>query len=469
MRIYNTLSGQLEEFKPRKKDKIQLFVCGPTVYDYIHIGNARTFVFFDVVAKYLRHKKYDVDYIQNITDIDDKIIAKAKEKNCTVKECAGEFEKAFMEDMAALGVTAPRYKSATDYIPRIIGQVKRLKDKGHAYLIEGDGWYFNVKTFPEYGKLSGRTAQMAEDGVSRIDESEKKRNKADFCLWKLSKPEEPTWPDAELGNGRPGWHIEDTAITETEFGPQYDIHGGGQDLLFPHHEAELTQQESASPPPQGEQFVNYWMHVAFLINKSAKMAKSAGNFTTVRDLLKEYSPEAIRFYLLSAHYRSPLDFNENSLKMAEAAVQRIAEFRSRLGAIQTAHTKNKNLKYEVREYVEKINVSLDNDFDTTAAFRIFFDFIRKMHRLIDEQRVDADAVAASVAMLNFVDKLFGFLAMSAPVPIKIRGLVRQREAARSAKNFTKSDELRKEIESIGYSIDDTAYGPLVKKQRVTGK
>src|SRR3989344_5285411 len=281
MRINNTLTKQKEEFVPRENKKVKMFVCGPTVYDYIHIGNARTFVFFDVVAKYLRHSGYQVQYIQNITDIDDKIITRAKEINEDPLVFAKKYEEIFLEDMKALKVTAvtdyDQYARATDHIDEVVGQVKKLIEKGHAYLIEGDGYYFDLSTFPDYGKLSGRTVEMAEDAVSRVDENPDKRNRGDFTLWKFFKEGEPFW-ETKLGKGRPGWHIEDTAITEKYFGPQYDLHGAGQDLIFPHHEAEIAQQESASGI---KPFVKYWMHSAFLVNKEKKMSKSLGNFMSL--------------------------------------------------------------------------------------------------------------------------------------------------------------------------------------------
>src|SRR3989344_6827251 len=253
LKIYNTLTKQKEEFNKQPGDKVRMFVCGPTVYDYPHIGHARTYVIFDVIAKYLRYKGIELNYLQNITDIDDKIIARAKERGIEPKELADKFEKLYYEDMKAIGIdSVSQYACATEHIPEIVDQVKRLIDKGHVYKIDpstslgaSGGFYFDLSTFPDYGKLSGRTAAQAEDSVSRIDESVSKRNKGDFVLWKLSGKDEPGW-DTELGYGRPGWHIEDTAISEKYLGQQYEIHGGAQDLMFPHHESEIAQQESAS-------------------------------------------------------------------------------------------------------------------------------------------------------------------------------------------------------------------------------
>jgi cysteinyl-tRNA synthetase len=320
--LYNSLRRTTEELIPRSEGHIDMFVCGPTVYDRIHIGNARTLTVFDVIAKWLRHRGLDVNYIQNITDIDDRIIARASEKGVDALEFARQFDDAFRADMKALGNDAvSQYARATDHIAQVIAQVKTLRDKGFVYLIEGDGWYYDLSKFSDYGKLSGRTGMQANDAVSRIDDSDKKRNTGDFCVWKLKKSEtEPSWADSELGEGRPGWHIEDTSITEHYFGPQYDLHGGGMDLKFPHHEAEIAQQEAASGM---EPFVKYWMHVGFLENKSAKMSKSLGNFLTLHVALEQYDPAVLRFYFLSNHYRAPLDFTPTAL---DAVPQTLGHF-----------------------------------------------------------------------------------------------------------------------------------------------
>src|SRR3989338_3818335 len=406
--IYNTLTKTKEKLIPRHPStgsgqaKIQMFVCGPTVYNYIHIGNARTFVFFDVVAKYLRSQGNEVDYIQNITDIDDKIIKKAQETGRDPLDWAKEYSQKFKEDMKALGVDSPRYIPATEHIEQVVKQVKILTDKGNAYLIDGDGWYFDLSTFKDYGKLSGRTTQMADDGVSRMEENDKKRNKGDFCLWKLLRIDkeleignwparpgkleiangEPAW-GSPLGWGRPGWHIEDTAITDYYFGPQYDIHGGGEDLKFPHHEAEITLQESASGK---KPFVKYWMHVAFLTNKESKMSKSTGNFVIAHELLQKYPKEVLRFYLLSGHYRSPLDFSDRILQQSEAGIRRIYEFSQKLNL---ANGKGKeNIEKQIVKTGQKFLESMDNDFNTPRAFATIFDLIRDLNPALSQNSLD---------------------------------------------------------------------------------
>ncbi|KKU84749.1 MAG: Cysteinyl-tRNA ligase, partial [Parcubacteria group bacterium GW2011_GWA2_47_8b] len=307
MLIHDTLSGKKEDLeKVADNKKLRLFVCGPTVYDYIHIGNARTYIVFDNLVRYLRALGVKVFYLQNITDIDNKIIRRAAEENTNAKSLAKKYEKYYHEDEKALGIkSVTKYARATAHIKQIVRQIQTLIAKGHAYKID-DGYYFDISTFPEYGKLAKRTVNQAEDSVSRIDENVNKKNKGDFALWKFKKENEPSWK-TPIGEGRPGWHIEDTAITERWFGPQYDIHGGAVDLKFPHHEAEIAQQEAASGK---KPMVKVWMHSGFLVVGGEKMAKSSGNFVTVRDFLKQYPVEVLRYLVAAHHYRSPLDYSE---------------------------------------------------------------------------------------------------------------------------------------------------------------
>src|SRR3989344_889008 len=303
IKIYNTLSGKKEFIKPLKGKKINLFVCGPTVYDFPHIGNARTYIIFDCFAKYLKQIGFTVFYLQNITDIDDKIIMMAKEKDVEAKDLAIAFEKEYLKSMKALGVTSvAKYARATSHIKEIISQVKRLQEKGYAYKLD-DGIYFNIAKFKGYGKLSHRTALQAEDSISRIDYNKNKINRGDFCLWKFEIKGEPRWP-APFGAGRPGWHIEDTAITEKFFGPRYDIHGGGRDIIFPHHEAEVTQMESISGK---KPLVKYWMHTGFLTINDQKMSKSLNNSVTIDTFLQRYSVEQLRFWIAKNLWHAPMN------------------------------------------------------------------------------------------------------------------------------------------------------------------
>lgn len=473
MKIYNTLTKTKEKFVPRKGKEVKMFVCGPTVYDYIHLGNARTFVFFDVMAKYLRHSGYEVQYIQNITDIDDKIINRAKEAGEDPLSFAKKYEEIFLNDMKALGVTAvsdyDQYARATDHIPEVVKQVKKLIEKGHAYLIENDGWYFDLSTFPEYGKLSGRTAEQAEDATSRIDENVNKKNKGDFALWKFSKPGEPFW-ETELDKGRPGWHIEDTAITEKYFGPQYDLHGAGQDLMFPHHEAEIAQQESSSGL---KPFVKYWLHSGFLVSKEKKMSKSLGNFMTLNEALKIYSPETLRFYFLSAHYRSPLDFSEEILKQSEAAVSRFGELMTKVKKRLDSNLSAKieiisgpRQKFSLEDTKKEFKEALEDDFNTANAFGKLFEFVKKFNKEPDTNKYHQSNLIESIhEFLQDVNKIFGIIPHTiVQIPEEVENLIDKRDEARETKDFISADQLRSQIESLGYQIDDTIYGPLVKKK-----
>ena len=445
LKLYNSLTRKVESFAPREAGKAQMFVCGPTVYDRIHIGNARTFTIFDVVAKWLRYRGLDVNYIQNITDIDDRIIARATEQGREPLEYARKFDELFRTDMKALGNTAvSEYIRATDRIEEVKQQVKKLVAKKHVYLIEGDGWYFDLTTFPDYGKLSGRTGVQADDSVSRIDDNEKKRNRGDFCVWKLSKPGEPVWEDSELGAGRPGWHIEDTAITESVFGPQYDLHGGGMDLIFPHHEAEIAQQEAAS---ELVPFVKYWMHAGFLENKSEKMSKSLGNFLTLHEALEKYDPAVLRFYFLSNHYRAPLDFSDTALDAAQAAVNRISEL-MRKHSDATADTK---------AALDAIGEAMDDDFNTPKAFAAIFELVRE---------ANSKTVVLPQSFFTFIADSFGIVSeVESVIPEDIKKLVDERQAARERKDFATSDKLRDQLADLGYTVDDTPYGPLIKPKK----
>ena len=462
MIVYNTLSGQKEEFQPMEQNKVRMFVCGPTVYDVPHLGHAKTYVLFDAFAKYLRHKNFEVQYLQNITDIDDKIIARATEEDTDYKSIAEKYTKIYFEDMKALGVDAvSQYAPATEYIDEIVDQVKRLVDTGHSYFIEGDGYYFDLATFPEYGKLSGRTSQQAEDSISRIDESVNKRNPGDFALWKLfpadAGHEEIGW-DSPLGRGRPGWHIEDTAITEKVFGPQYDIHGGGVDIKFPHHEAEIAQQESVSGKSP---LAKYWMHVGSLTVNGKKMSKSLGNFVTIKDVLKQISPQAARLYILSGHYRSPLDYNDTLLDQSDAASKRIAGFSARLG--QARGTGNKKTEEYLKEGAEGFYAALNDDFNTPGALGAVFELIRNVNPILVSNELSESQAGSIKTFLNTVHDVLGIIPEpeDQEIPDEILALAEQREEARKNKNWAEADRLRAQIESQSYTISDTPAGPLV--------
>lgn len=441
-----------------------MFVCGPTVYDWSHIGHARTYVIFDVIAKYLRYKGYKVNFVMNITDIDDKIIERAKEEGKNWKEVAEFYEKAFMEDMKNLGIdSVAEFARATNHVKEIIKQVQTLIDKDYAYKTE-DGVYFEISRFSDYGKLAKRTIEQAEDAVSRIDESVKKRNKGDFALWKFSKEGEPAWP-SPWGGGRPGWHIEDTAISEKYLGQQYEIHCGAEDLVFPHHEAEIAQQESASGK---KPFVKYWLHSGFVTINGRKMSKSLGNFITIHDILKEHQAQALRFMIISAHYRSPIDYKEDLIKQSEAGIQRIGELLDKLELIKKSGSKEE--KIEIDEIIKNTNLELeakmDDDFNTPEVLAVLFNFIRTINNFIDKNNLDGKSAGKVLDFFKKIDKIFAILPeKKSEISEKIKQLADRREELRKQELWQEADEIRKEIQNSGFSIEDTVYGPLIKKEK----
>ena len=447
--VYNTLTGVKERLRTLRPGKIDLFVCGPTVYDYPHLGHAKTYTQFDFIVRYLRHKGYEVFYLQNITDIDDKIIRRAGERGVGWDELAREFESIYLEDMAALGNTSvSRYARATDYIDQIVSQVERLMEKGFAYR-NGAGIYYDLARFPDYGKLSGRTESREEDAVSRVDDGAGKRNWNDFCLWKAAKDGEPSW-DTPLGSGRPGWHIEDTAITEAFFGAQYDAHGGAVDLIFPHHEAEIAQMEAISGL---KPLVGHWLHTGFLNTGSRKMSKSLGNFTTIREALRLYGARVLRFFFLSSHYRAAIDFTESSLEQARGALARIDEFIFRVdpelddaGALE-----------ETERLRRAVYGALDDDFNTPRAFAAVFDFIRV-------RNVRGKSGRRCQELFRELDGLFGIIDFNMPgVESEIMKLIAERQEHRTHRTYAEADEIRSRLLALGIQLYDTAEGVKWRK------
>ncbi|MGA2130248.1 MAG: cysteine--tRNA ligase [Candidatus Pacearchaeota archaeon] len=441
LKVYNTLTRKKEVFKPIKGKQVNIFVCGPTVYNYIHAGNAKTYAQFDMIVKYLRFKGFKVFYLQNITDIDDRIIKKSQETGEKWDSISKKYEKFYKEDMENLGVdSVNKYASATNYIPEIISQVKRLIEKGYAYKIS-DGWYFDLKKDKDYGKLARKTSLDAEDAVSRIDESKEKRNSGDFCLWKFSKPGEPIWKSKELGDGRPGWHIEDTAITEKEFGPQYDIHGGGMDLIFPHHEAEIAQMESIS----GEKpLVRYWFHTGFLNISKEKMSKSKGNFKTLRELLEIYGKNTLRYFFASTNYRKPIDFSEETLENAKNAVERLRNIASEL----------KDDGKTNKKYLEEFENEVDNELNFPNGLAV-------MWKMLRDEKADG-----KLKTINEMNKVFCFNLEKEHVKIndEIKKLIIEREKLRKSKKWAEADKIREKINKLGFVLEDTDKGVIAKKR-----
>ena len=369
LRIYNTMTRTVEEFKPLRGNRVYMYVCGPTVYDYSHIGHARTYIAYDVLARYLREKGYSVFYLMNITDVDDKIIKRARERGVNPIDLAREYERYFMEDMEVLGIQSVNlYARASEYIDEIVDLIKVLMDKGFAYETE-TGVYFDTSRFKDYGKLSHRRPE--ELSVHRIEPDPTKRNPQDFALWKKRDRDEIGW-DSPWGYGRPGWHIEDTAIILTHFGPQIDIHGGAIELTFPHHEAEIAQAEAATGK---KPFVRYWCHTGLLTVGGEKMSKSLGNYILVRDIVKEHDPEALRLMFLLSHYRSPIDFKWRSLESSESSLSSLYNMVERLRAVETDEElseEEKRLEEYYENFKRKFYGYLDDDLDTPRAMAELF-------------------------------------------------------------------------------------------------
>lgn len=461
MILLDTLSGKKRDV-PRGR-RINLFVCGPTVHDYPHIGNARTYLTFDMLVRRLRTEGNRVFYLQNITDIDDKIIAQAREKKVPALSLAATFYREYRRNMRALNIkSVTKYARATKFIPDMVRQARSLLKKGVAYTIPDDGVYFDISKFSDYGKLSRRTALEAEDAVSRIDDSVAKRNKGDFCLWKFSKPGEPSW-NASIGRGRPGWHIEDTAISEHYFGPQYDIHGGAIDLKFPHHEAEIAQQEAASGL---KPFVKIWLHAGFLYVGGEKMSKSLKNFISIADFLKNERADVLRWIIFSHHYRSPIFYDPNLLDQYRRSWDGVLGFLGKLAFVAKRGGRKSSAGLSLKKIIEKLGIetkkALDGDFNTPGAMAGLFGAINAVEPIIwSVGRKDAKKLRQQLTKWL---KEFGFSPKIADAPMRILLLARKRELLRRSEQFIQADALRKKIQGVGYEVEDTPLGPFIKQK-----
>lgn len=446
MDIYSTLTRGKEEFETINKNRVNLFVCGPTVYDDAHIGHGRTYISFDTIKRYFEYKGYAVFYIQNITDIDDKIINRSKESGIPAADIAKKFEKRYIEDMHKLNVNGVNlFARATDHIDEIIDQIQRLIDKGFAYESD-DGVYFEIDKFPEFGKLSNRNIDELEShrNIGEIN----KKNQNDFALWKKREGvDEPVW-NSPWGNGRPGWHIEDTAITEYYFGQQYDVHGGGLDLIFPHHEAEITQMEAVSGKAP---MVKFWLHTGFLNVSGEKMSKSLNNFITIRDLLKDYEADAFRFFVLSTHYRSPIDFSKESLHQSEKSLEKIKKFYTSLIDVEGVN----DCKFEALKLAkEEFFKSMDDDFNTPKAIASIFDLINSSKK----EDLSCNDKLAIREFLNDVSYILGIDFILKEVESSFNDLLdlilNVRKELRFIKQYDLSDEIRDNLQELGYEIND---------------
>lgn len=453
MLLYNTAKRAKEEFVPLTPGQVKMYACGPTVYNYFHIGNARAFLTFDVLRRYFEFRGYKVDYVQNITDIEDKIIAQSLEEEVSYKEVADKYAKAFLEDSAALGIRRPTHQPrATEVLPEIIAAIAALEKSGHAYEVNGDV-YFDTASLPEYGQLSGKKIEEQLPGA-RVLENLQKRNPADFTLWKAGKPGEPVW-DSPWGEGRPGWHTECVVMGQKYLGETFDIHGGGADLIFPHHENELAQALALT----GKPLARYWMHNGFLNVDGDKMSKSLNNFFTARDILARHSAEAIRFFFLSKHYRSPIDFNREIIEESERAVKNF------YAALRDIDYKNISsaLDGSFESYEQAFVEAMDDDLNTAKALAVLFDLVRhcKNGQLPRPQREQA------ALMLVRLGEVLGFFSdlsekLNTALPDLSRQLVEllltYRREARENKDWKLSDRIRDDLASLGVELRDTPSG-----------
>ena len=474
--IYNTQTRQKEEFQPITPGKVKIYVCGVTVYDDAHVGHARAYVAFDAIIRHLSARGYEVNYVRNFTDIDDKIINRAAELGISTAELTERNIKSYTRDMEALNVLPPNYEPrATEVVPQIIEAVANLIDKGHAYEVEGDV-YFSVESFPQYGILSGRNLDDLQAGA-RVDVDERKKSPLDFALWKSSKPGEPSW-QSPWGQGRPGWHIECSVMCRMQFGDTLDIHGGGEDLIFPHHENETAQSMALS----GKPFARYWSHIGLVRVNQEKMAKSLGNFFTIKDVLKKVKPEVLRFFLLSKHYRSPLDFSDAALEEAGQALERL--YNALLAADQAVENpvhqmmgkpEEREALKVVQDAVTEFEVGMDDDFNTARALGAMFSLARYSNKLASQKKIteqEEALIADCAARLRYFGARLGILqqdpetylqsgstvAGDGPSPEEIDGLIEQRRQARKDKDFAKADAIRDQLTDMGVILEDTPQG-----------
>jgi cysteinyl-tRNA synthetase len=485
LKLYNTINKKIEEFVPINPPDVGMYICGPTVYDYFHIGNARTFIMADIIRRYLEFKGYKVKYIMNLTDIDDKIIKKSNEEKISSGDVASKYTDAFFADIKQLKIKpASIYPKATEHIQEILKMIKKLVDSGSAYNIGGNVFY-NVSSFNGYGKLSGKNIEDLEAGA-RVEVMEEKKNPLDFALWKKAKEGEPFW-ESDWGNGRPGWHIECSAMSCKHLGETFDIHAGGSDLIFPHHENEIAQSEAANEQP----FAKYWMHFGFLNINKEKMSKSLGNFFTAREVLAKYSAEAIRLFFAQAHYRGPVEFTDELLDAAEKGLEKLKNLKSTIElAIGKNNTDGINPEFDFKIFEERFVQAMDDDFNTPQAIAVIFDFVKEANRTIasnqnlnvkfyvgvknllmktaedvlgiisfDEKDIKQDALLESKVRQILTD-YDANVSLNKPGNVNetINMLVEIRLNAKKEKKYQLADEIRKKLEDIGITLKDTKEG-----------
>lgn len=469
MLIYNTLTRKKEEFRPLNPPNVTMYTCGPTVYDYFHIGNSRTFIMSDIVRRYLEYKGFKVKFAMNLTDIEDRIIKKSIDQQTTAETVSKFFTDAFFEDIEKLKVRrADFYPKATGHVEEMIQMITELEQKGIAYNVGGDVFY-NVKKFDGYGKLSGKKIDELEAGA-RVEVNEQKNSPLDFALWKKAKPDEPSW-DSPWGKGRPGWHIECSAMSTKLLGDTIDIHAGGNDLIFPHHENEIAQSEGV----HGNQFVKYWIHFGFLNIQNEKMSKSLGNFFTARDVLARHSAEAVRLFFSQTHYGGPLNFSDELLDSAQKGVEKIINLALRINdEISKAIDDESAIQFNFKKYYDEFESVMDDDFNTPQAVAVIFDFVRAANKAIDEN---------SSISKSFLTELKSFLKKTAEGVLGvihfsdleksiesdlnveyINEMLAAREEAKKNKNYKLADEIRNKLNDLGLVIQDSKTGPTYKRK-----
>jgi cysteinyl-tRNA synthetase len=486
LRLYNTMSSQVEEFHPLHDNEVRMYACGPTVYDYGHIGNFRTFIAVDMLQRFLRQSGYKVRYVMNITDVDDKIIRNAARDGVSVQQYTAKYEKAFLEDAAMIAIERPLMVRATEHIPEMANFVARLAEKDLAYRTDDGSYYFRIAKFPRYGKLSKKDFSEMRDGA-RVDVDEYDKDSArDFALWKAPKPGEASW-DTSIGSGRPGWHLECSVMSMQELGESFDLHAGGEDLVFPHHENEIAQSESLT----GKMFAHFWFHVRFLLVEGEKMSKSLGNFYTLRDLvLKGHKPSSIRYLLASVPYRNQLNFTFDGLRQAAVSVERLRNFRQRLTVGSFPAGSNAEMQLLAGETVQRMRAALDDDLNTAQAQGAIFEMVRRANSALDSGQMRTDNAEPLLAALESFDEIFAVLNDDDGPKMKrvfdwapsegrdkdispelreavqsaqlsdadIERKIAEMEAARRARNFKVSDALRAELTAAGIIIENTKDG-----------
>ena len=461
MKIYNTMSRTKEELVPEKEGEIRIYVCGPTVYNYIHVGNARPLCVFDTLRRYLTYSGYKVNYVSNVTDIDDKLINSANEQGTTVQELARKFEKEYLKDADGLNVLRPTVMPrATEHIGEIIALITDIIDAGYGYVAKNGDVYFRALKFEDYGKLSHLVLDELESGreLSTSLEGGLKEDGADFAVWKSAKPGEPAW-DSPWGPGRPGWHIECSAMAKKHLGATFDIHAGGQDLIFPHHENEIAQSECANH----QTFARYWMHNGFLNIDDRKMSKSLGNFYTTRQVAQEMGYEPIRYFMLSAHYRRPLNFSMEILEQCKTSLERLYTCRENLDfAMANATDEGDALLVDsARQAVARFKERMDDDLNTADALGVLFDLVREINTLAPQSGKAAleEASDAFDSLCEVLGLLYN--RKSDDIPADVLALVEERTEVRKAKNWARADEIRDELAALGFVVEDTPAGPKV--------